>query len=580
MNGPERKADAVLTEIIRNGVLAITEEMKSNLMRTAYNMIIYEALDFTVGLFTAEGDIVSIGIGLPSFIRGMSNTVKAKIAHYADPENGSVGEGDILVTNDAYITGSHLNHFTFSQPVFHQGRLVAWSCCMAHWPDVGGSLGGVTSDIYAEGIQIPIMKYQEAGRVNRDLVRIIRTNVRIADRAMGDLRAQIVAVTTGHRRFTELLARYGAPGVLASIAAIMDRSEALARARTRAIPDGVYEAESFMDNDGLELDRRVPIKVKVVKQGEEITIDLSGVSPQVRGFFNSGPSTGVSCAQVAYKCLTSPTDYPINEGSFRPLKVIVPEGTVVSAVKPAAMRKWMTFPMTVVDTVFKAMAAAMPDKTIAAHHADLVIAMFHGIAPASGQFFIGFVGPSGGGWGAKRSEDGMSGVVCSNDGDTHNSPCEQLETKYPILIERHALRTDSGGAGRQRGGLGTETVVRARSPLTVDIQSDRMQCAPWGLEGGAEGKPNEVFVCPKGEDPAAMTPSKISNRRLRPGDRLFLRAGGGGGFGAPTLRDAARVADDVRQGYVSEAVARAVYKVALDTRGQVDAALTATLRGA
>ena len=386
------RADAVLTEIVRNGVLAVTEEMKINLMRTAYNMIIYEALDFTVGLYTAKGDTVSIGLGLPSFIRGMSNTIKEKIKHFGE----NIGPGDILVTNDAYITGSHLHHFTFSIPIFHEGNLAGWSCCMAHWPDVGGVLGGVTTDIFSEGIQVPILKYQTAGVINQDLVDIIRNNVRMPERAMGDLRAQIIAVTTGEKRFLELLDRYGQLPVLNAIDRIMDISEAKARAQTRAIPDGVYEAESFMDDDGVEIGKRVPIKVKVIKKGDRMTIDLSGVSPQVRGFYNSGPSTGISCAQVAYKCLTSATDYPINEGSFRALETIVPQGTVVSAVKPAAMRWWMTYPMTVIDSIFKAMFAAIPDKVIAGHHADLGLAMVNGISPKDGRFFLSSVGPSGG----------------------------------------------------------------------------------------------------------------------------------------------------------------------------------------
>ena len=568
--------DAVLTEIVRNGVLAVTEEMKTNLMRTAYNMIIYEALDFTVGLFTASGETVSIGIGLPSFIRGMANTVQAKLAQYGAE---GVQPGDILVTNDAYTTGSHLNHFTFSMPIFEAGVLCAWACCMAHWPDVGGTLGGVTTDIYSEGLQIPIMKYQAAGVVNEDLVRIIRMNVRLADRAMGDLRAQIVAVTTGARRFGELLQRYGRAPVLRAIGAIMDQSEAAARARTRTIPDGTYEAESFMDDDGFDVGTRVPIRVRVIKQGDEMTIDLSGVSPQVRGFFNSGPSTGYSCAQVAYKCLTSPTDYPINEGSFRSLKVVVPEGSVVSAVKPAAMRWWMTFPMTVVDTVFRALATAIPERSIAAHHADLVIAMIHGISPRDGGLYIGFIGPTGGGWGAKHNEDGMNGVVCSNDGDTHNSPSEQLEAKYPILIERHALRTDSGGAGRQRGGLGTEVVVRARAPVTVDVQADRMHCAPWGLAGALAGHGNEVTLRLDGAERSERANAKLRNERLRAGDALILRAGGGGGFGPPHERDPVSVAEDVRQGYVSQAAARALYGVAVTAEGVLDAAVTQALRG-
>ena len=255
--------------------------------------------------------------------------------------------------------------------------------------------------------------------------------------------------------------RYGREPVLDAIRRIMDISEAAARARTRAIPDGVYEAESYMDDDGVDIGARVPIKVRVVKKGDRMTIDLSGVSPQVRGFYNSGPSTGISCAQVAYKCLTSPTDYPINEGSFRTLDTVVPLGTVVSAVKPAAMRWWMTFPMTIVDTVFKAMLPAMRDKVIGGHHADLGIAMINGISPRDGRFYMSSVGPSGGGWGAKHNEDGMSATVCMNDGDTHNNPVEQMEAKFPLLYEKHALRQDSGGAGRFRGGLGTEQIGRA-----------------------------------------------------------------------------------------------------------------------
>ena len=341
--------DAVTVEVIRNGLLAITEEMKTNLMRTAYNLIIYEALDFTVGLFTVTGETISIGLGLPMFIRGMAETVKAKIRHFGI-EN--IHQGDILVTNDAYTTGSHLNHFTFTQPIFLNGEIIAFSCCMAHWLDVGGTLGQVTTDIYSEGIQIPIVKYQRAGVVNQDLVDIIAMNVRLPERAMGDLRAQITAVTTGERRFSELVQRYGKDAVLGSVCVIMDQSEAIARANTRNIPDGVYEAESYMDDDGVDIGARIPIKVRVEKRGDEMTIDLSEVSKQVRGFYNSGFTTGIACAQVAYKCLTTPTDYPVNDGSFRPLKVIMPMGRVISAERPFPMRVWMTFPMTVIDTIF------------------------------------------------------------------------------------------------------------------------------------------------------------------------------------------------------------------------------------
>ena len=327
----KEKLDPVIAEIVRNGVIAVTEEMKTNLMRTAYNMIIYEALDFTVGLFTPQGETVSIGIGLPMFIRGMAETVKAKIRHFG---LANMRPGDIYVTNDAYITGSHLNHVTLTLPVFHRGDLVGFSCCMAHWIDVGGTLGGMTTDIFSEGLQIPILKLHDRGKVNDDLVDVIRHNVRLPSRATGDLRAQVTAVKTGERGFLGLIARYGREPVQAAIAAIMDRSEAAARARTRSIPDGVYEAESFMDDDGITVGKPIPIRVRVTVEGDGTTIDLTEVARQVRGFYNSGITTGHACAQVAYKCLTSPTDYPINDGSFRSLTVIVPPGRVVSATRP------------------------------------------------------------------------------------------------------------------------------------------------------------------------------------------------------------------------------------------------------
>jgi N-methylhydantoinase B len=568
-------ADPVVVEIVRNGLFAVTEEMKTNLMRTAYNLIIYEALDFTVGLFTKEGDSISIGLGLPMFIRGMSETVKAKIRHFG-VEN--IHPGDILVTNDAYTTGSHLNHFTFTMPVFHEDELIGFTCCMAHWLDVGGTLGQITTDIYSEGIQIPIVKYRRRGEVNQDVVDIIGMNVRLTERAMGDLRAQITAVTTGERRYLELVQRYGWPAVTSAIEQIMDHSEALARANTRSIPDGVYEAESFMDDDGLEIGSRIPIRVKVIVKDDEMTIDFTDVAKQVRGFYNSGFTTGVACAQVAYKCLTTPTDYPVNDGSFRPLKVIVPMGTVISAERPYPMRVWMTFPMTVIDTVFKALAQAIPERSIAGHHADLVFPNIHGISPEDGRLFIVGIGPLGGGWGAKATEDGVSATVCINDGDTHNSPSEQLEAKYPILVESYKLREDSAGPGRQRGGLGAEMVVQALSPFSVTTRIDRVHCKPWGLHGGHDAAGNGLAIRKDGKWKEDHPNAKIFNVRLARGDAYKMLSGGGGGFGDPVERDPELVAHDVREGYVSREKAKSVYQVILTPEGQVNKDLTARAR--
>ena len=575
MNASPVKSDPVITEIVRNGVIAITEEMKSNLMRTAYNMIIYEALDFTVGLFTPKGETISIGLGLPMFIRGMAETIKAKLEHYG-VEN--IHPGDILLTNDAYITGSHLNHLTFTQPIFLDDELIGFACCMAHWPDIGGTLDGITTDIYSEGLQLPIVKYQRAGVVNEEIVDIIKANVRLPDRAMGDLRAQLTAIGTGERRYIELVQRYGKDQVYASISDIMDQSERAARARTLSIPDGVYEAESYMDDDGVSISDRIPIKVRVIVKGDEMTVDLTDVAAEVKGFYNSGITTGHACSQVAFKCITSPTDYPINDGSFRNLTAIVPPGRVISAVKPAPMRWWMTFPMTIVDTVFKALTPAIPDRTIAGHHADLVIGLLNGINPKTNEFYIAFIGPTGGGWGAKRTEDGVSATVCINDGDTHNSPAEQLETKFPILIENYNLRQDSGGPGEFRGGLGCENTVQARADLMLNAQVERMHCKPWGLNGGMEAAGNAVVLRANGTWKEDYPNAKLLTARILEGDAFAVRSGGGGGFGDPHKRPAETVAHDVRQGYVSVESAERDYGVICDEAGTLDVAATEKAR--
>jgi N-methylhydantoinase B len=550
------RADPVITEIVRNCLIAATEEMKTNLMRTAYNMIIYEALDFTVGLFDAEGNILSIGLGLPMFIRGIADTIRAKLKHFG-PDG--IEPGDILLTNDAYITGSHLNHMTFSVPIFHDGRLVAFSGCMAHWPDIGGTLDGITTDIFSEGLQMPIVKAYRRGVPNEEILSIIQMNVRLPERAMGDLRAQIASVKTGEKRFLEMLRKYGCDEVLAAIDDIMAQSEARARERVRAFPDGIYEAESFMDDDGVAAGQRVPIRVKIIVAGDRMTIDLTDVSQQVSGFYNSGETAGKSCCGVAFKCLTSPLDLPINEGQFRALDIILPPGRVVSAVKPAAMRMWMTYPMTIVDTVFKALSPALPECVMAGHHADLIVGRVNGRRPQDNSFYIYLGGLIGGGWGAKHDSDGMNATIAMNDGDTHNGPSEQVEAKYPLLVERYALRPDSGGAGGFRGGLGTEQVVQARADIRFNAQIDRVKCRPWGLFGGLPAAGNGVAIHRFGEDEHNFPSGKAFNLVLHSGDAYILRSGGGGGFGSPLDRDLAALENDVHQGYVTREAAERDY---------------------
>jgi N-methylhydantoinase B len=509
------------------------------------------------------------------FIRGMAEVIRAKLKHYGE-EN--IHPGDILITNDGYLTGSHLYHVTLSMPVFHQGRLVAWTSCMAHWLSIGGTLGGVTTDIFSEGLQIPILKIVSQGAMNDDLVDVIKMNCQLPHQAIGDLRAQITAVKTGERRFVELCDRYGADQVLSAIDAIMDAQDKAARERTRSIPDGTYEAESFMDDDALEIGKRIPIKVKVIVKDDRMTVDLTDVARQVRGHFNSGFATGLGAAQVAYKCISAPTDYPITEGTFRSLDIVLPPGRVVSAVRPAPLRTWMTIPMTIIDTVFKALTPAIPNRVIAGHFADLGIAQIYGFVPELRRLIITAIGPAGGGWGAKANEDGVSATVCINDGDTHAAPVELLESKYPVTFDYYRLTPDSGGAGKFRGGLGAEFSVRMRYALTMLTNIERVHCQPWGLAGGKPGYGNKVSVWKGGALKDDYPNAKIYNNRLEAGDGLVVRPGGGGGFGPPQERPVARVVEDVRQGYVTREAAARDYGVVLDEALTLDEAATKAAR--
>jgi N-methylhydantoinase B len=541
------QVDAFTTEVIRNALVAITTEMKTNLMRTAYNQIIYEAEDFTVGLYDVHGNTISIGLGLPTFIRGLSDAIKAKIAFWG---LDNIEPGDILLTNLTEVHGSHLNHMIFTIPVFNDGELVAFSSSMAHWIDVGGlpNFGGITRDIYSEGLQLPFVKIFSRGIQNQELTAIIRANCRVPERALGDFRAQVAAIRTGERRLAALLRRYGNAAFGDALQMIFDQSERAARSVVRSIPDGVYEAESFMDDDGVALGQRIPVRVRVEVRGDSMTIDLSGVGPQVTGYFNSGPTAGRSAAQVAFKCITTPLLLPINDGAIRPLEVILPQGRVVSASREAAKRWWMTIPMTVIDTIFKALAPACPHLVPAAHHGDLSLA--------------------GGGFGAVFDADGQSATVCINDGDTHNQPVEASEAKNARITLRRELRQDSGGPGRFRGGLGVIEEVEVTESTWYQSKLERTQCAPWGLFGGGEALANRIGIVHKDGRVERFQSGKVAPTRLEPGDRTLIELGGGGGFFPPHERDPERVLADVRSGYVSLESAARDYGVRIRRRGR------------
>jgi N-methylhydantoinase B len=571
-------ADAFTAEVIRSAVVAITDEMKTNLMRTAYNMIIYEAEDFTVGLFDADGNTISIGLGLPMFIRGLSDAIKAKLDHWG---RANIEPGDILLTNDSYVMGSHLNHMIFTLPVFNDGELMGFSSSMAHWLDVGGVLGSVTRDIYAEGLQLPFVKIFKRGVQDAELTAIIRANCRAPEIAMGDFRAQIAAIRTGEQRLSALLRRYGNQAFRDSVQLIFEQSERVARAAVRQIPDGVYEAEAFMDDDGVIVGRHLPVKVRVVIEGDEMTVDLSQCSPQVSGPFNSGQTAGRSAAEVAFKFLTSPLLLPVNEGSFRPLKVVLPPGRIVSARRPAPVRTWMTVPQTVADTIFKALAPACPDRVMAGHHTDLATVMTY-MQDANGHFSMSPPILSGGGWGAVCDADGQSATFCINDGDTHNTPVEAAEAKAPIFIASRALRQDSGGPGKFRGGLGVSQEVRLLAPGRIQSVIERTICPPWGAHGGKDALPNRFSLVADDGTIQRFPTGKVPPTPAEPEAGYLVEVGGGGGFGSPLERDPERVLADVRSGYVSLESARRDYGVVIREEGRryrVDQAATDRVRG-
>lgn len=577
---PRHAADPVTIEIVRQGIMAVTADMRTELMRAAPSPRVYAAQEFAAGLFTPTGETVSAAVGAPLLIRGMAHAVGAAIRH---PQADAMAPGDVYITSDPGVTGTSPEHVAVMAPVFLKDTVANWCACVAHWPDVGGAEAGMTTDVFAEGLQLPLLKYSDRGRVNDDLAAVIALNVRSPGDSLAVLAAQLTAVTAGGRRFLEIIARHGRDGTQAAIAAILDHSEARARATVQAIPDGVYEAESFMDDDGVTLGLPVAIRVRATVAGDQLTIDLSGLSPKVRGFYNGGTAAGEACAELAFRCLITPHDTLLDDGPLRCLKTVLPPGRVLSAGRPAAMRSWPTLALSVVDTVFKALAPALPERAVAAHHADPVIATVHGSNGRAAEAktaapFAGSLGPLAGGFGATQSGDGVSAAAI---GHGRGVATEEIEARLPLVVECHALVPDSGGAGRHRGGLGVERVVRALTDITLTTRAERAHCRPWGVAGGRDARANAVALRINGHWKTEFTNAKLPGVAIHAGDAFRLRSGGGGGYGPPLERPVAEVCHDVRQGYVSAHDAGVFYGVVIDPQtARVNEPATALIRGA
>jgi N-methylhydantoinase B len=555
-----RAIDPITVEVIRHGLIAAADEMKINLMRTAYNTVIYEVLDFSVGLFDRSGQMISQTSGLPIFLGNLGEAVRCLLR---DVGEESLRPGDVYLSNDSYAVGTHLNDVTAMSPIMVDGEPAAFAVSRAHWIDVGGRDPGGwfsdTTEIYQEGIRLRSIQAYAAGEPVPSIMRLLELNVRYADSIMGDLRAQVAAGRTGEERYLELAERYGHPTVLAAIDEIQRQAEQETRDALRAIPDGVYQAESFMDDDGVAVDSPA-VRVTVRIEGDAMEIDLEGSSEQVRGPINVGLPATVSACRVALKCVCSPLS-PVAEGSFAPLTVRVPANCMFNAQPPAPCAVWIVS-ITLIDTVFRALADVLPTQIPAAQYGDVAAVFMFGVDPRSDEPYL-IVEPEGGGWGAFSHRDGESVLIAIADGDTRNIPVEILEAKYPLRIARYEVRPDSGGPGRHRGGLGhfrDIEVVGHQGAITATME--RSKCPPWGLGGGEAGETNVIVVNPDGDEP--RTYQKTSALPLAPGDIVSVRTGGGGGYGPPTERDPAAVLSDVREGYVSVDAAASDYGIVID----------------
>lgn len=570
-----RRTDPATLEIVRGAFIACANEMASVLSKTAYNPMVFEVQDFCVGILDPEGRLVAQNSGgLPIFLADLGAAILDGIEKFGA---GGFEPGDAILMNAPYVCGQHLNNVVLYTPCFVEGRLAGFPAVRAHWLDIGGrrvGFGSVeTTEIYEEGLQLRSIKIYRRGELDRDLWQIIADNVRFPESCLGDLRAQLASCRLGERRLEELFRRYGNETVRACVEEMWSQSERLARRAVAEIPDGEYRAESFLDNDGQDLDRPVPIRVRVEVRGERMTVDFSEVAEQVKGPINCGISGGIAAARVAFKALTLPS-HPVDEGCFRPLEVILPPGKFLSATPPAALGLWSIPLPTVIDTVLAAFAAAVPEKIPAAHKGEMGGFAMYGIDESNGRRFV-CLNMMGGGWGGRPTGDGPSAAVSICQGDVRNTPIELLEARYPVFFERFSLRPDSGGAGRFRGGLGVDLAVRSLYPAFVNFNLERTLCAPWGLRGGRPAKVCEAWV--HGPNGSASV-KKRTRYPIAPDDLVVFLTAGGGGWGDPLERDPERVAEDVREGYVSPEAARAEYGVVLDPRGAVDREGTAALR--
>ena len=567
------RVDPITLEVVRHSLVAMVDEAEANLTRTAFSTIIREYKDYCVGMVTARGETIAQSRGsIPTFVADLGTPVLDGIAMWGN----DINEGDYLINNYAGVCGQHLNNVVMYTPIFNNGSVIAFAALRTHWPDIGGGDRGValTTEVFQEGIQFRNAKIYKRDVLDPDLNNIILYNTRQSEATFGDLEAQIAGCRLVKRRFEDLVARYGWETVETAIHVCWDQSEAYVRQQIRDIPNGRYFAESFIDSDGLS-DEQIPIRVTVIVDDEDVTIDFSDMPPQVEGPFNSGATGGAaSAAKVAFKGAISPF-LLANEGEFRPCRVVTRPGTLVSATPDAAYQWWSTPIKTVIDVILLAFSQAIPDRVPAGNNAQYGNGSVRGRDPKTGRTWSGG-GMAPGGWGAFLGGDGQSAMLTTTHGDTRRVPIEVGEAENGGLITAWELVTDSGGAGKWRGGLGTRLEALAITDGVATIRHDRAKVPPWGLFGGHAGKPSRGEIRKPGEAPIEGT--NLRGVRVPAGTRVTSINNGGGGYGSPLERDLAAIDWDVRQGYVSRSGAEAEYGVVFDADGAIDVAATERLR--
>jgi len=562
--------DPISFEVIRNALVAATDEMVLALKRSAYSTNIKTRSDFSCAFFDAQLRSVAQGFAQPVHLGSMVEQVPKAVLAYG-PEN--LGPGDVIVTNDPHPSGVHLNDVSLISPVHWEGELLGYVANLAHHVDVGGGAPasiGAFREVFQEGVIIPPVKLVEGGVIVDDVFRLILAQIRSKHETGGDFRAQIAANTTGVRRVQALVARHGVETIRATMEEVLAYTERRTRAEIAALPFGIYEAEGSVDNDGYT-DEPVRLKARIEIGPDGVSFDTTGSDPQRRAPVNSTYAMTFSACAYALKCLIDP-DLPVNDGFYRVVSVHAPAGTVTNCTWPAPVVGGWETQTRLVDVFFLALLPAFPERLPAGTKAMMCQAGFGSLDVETATYTC-FYDTFAGGYGGRFASDGPDAVQTHGQ-NTENAPVEETELNYPVRIDGLALVEDSEGPGRFRGGLGLRKDYRFDLHTTFTILADRDRSGPWGVFDGHAGRVAEYVHIREGVETRLSSKTTLD---LVPGDVISVRTCGGGGYGAPEERDPERVLRDVLQGKVSAERARDIYRVAIADR-RVDTKTTEGLR--